>query len=94
MTRFRRKHDKFHAPDILFREVKSVNILDDPDEPISKVIVQYIVLDENRQEKYLHVKMDRGLCMTMLVRGSDCLRVDIGLGPSGNYARWNGAYGS
>lgn len=95
MTRFRRKRDKFHAPDVLYSpsQIKSVNVLEDPDQPTQNVIFQVLVEPEPGEERYLHLVMPKGLAMTMLVRGADCLRVDIGLGPAGNYTRWSGAYG-
>lgn len=94
MTRFRRKRDKFHAPDMMYfpSQIKSVNVLEDPDQPTQNVILQVLVEPEAGQERYLHLVMPKGLAMTMLLRGSECLRVDIGLGPAGNFTRWHGGY--
>lgn len=94
MTRFRRQRDKYHAPDILYfpSQIKSLNVLEDPDQPTQNVILQVLVEPESGEERYIHLVMPKGLAMTMLLRGSECLRVDIGLGPAGNYTRRDGAY--
>lgn len=82
------RRPKFRSPDVIHR-AHEVTVVADPDEPLTLVIVQI----ETTDHQIVHVRMERGLCMTLLHRGSRELRVDIGLGRAGDYTRWDGAFG-
>jgi hypothetical protein len=69
-----RKKRPFRSPDVLHR-AKKLEIMADPDEPLALVILQIETTDGDT----VHVRMERGLCMNMLLSGTKELRVDLGL---------------
>jgi hypothetical protein len=81
--RLRRK-PQFKSPDDIHR-AKEADVLADPDEPSELVLLQV----EDTDGKIVHIRMTRGEMMMVLLRGSQELRVDIGLGRAGDYTRWD-----
>jgi hypothetical protein len=79
--------NNFQSPDVIHRAADAT-VIEDPDEPTRLVIVQI----KDAEGKIIHVRMEKGMCMTMLTRGTRCLRVDIGLSRAGDVTRWQGAW--